>query len=62
MGSDDQEKIRIVRYFIRADQRRSDVLELFREDTEKSIFLSSDWDSDETLFLKWLRDSKACWN
>jgi len=35
MGANDQEKIKIAReYFIRADQGRPDILELFHEDGE----------------------------
>jgi hypothetical protein len=35
MGSNDQEKIKIAReYFMRADQERPDILELFHEDAE----------------------------
>jgi len=35
MGADDQEKIEIAReYFMRADQGRADILELFHEDAE----------------------------
>ena len=35
MGSNDQEKIKIAReYFIRIDQGRPDILELFHEDAE----------------------------
>ena len=35
MGSNDQEKIKIAReYFMRADQGRPDILELFHEDAE----------------------------
>ena len=53
MGTGDQEKIKIAReYFMRADQGRPDILELFHEDA-KSISLNSDLDLDGTLFLKW---------
>lgn len=36
MGSSDQEKIKTAReYFMRADQGRPDILELFQEDAEQ---------------------------
>jgi hypothetical protein len=51
--SDDQEKIKIAReYFMRADQGRPDILELFEEDAEV-YFRNSDLDLDGTRFLKW---------
>ena len=50
--SDDHEKIKIAReYFMRADQGRPDILELFHEDAE-SISPNSDLDLDGTRFLK----------
>jgi hypothetical protein len=60
--SDDQEKIKIAReYFMRADQGRPDILELFQE-MPNSISRNSDLDLDGTRFLKWLKDSKEPWN
>jgi hypothetical protein len=51
--SDDQEKIKIAReYFMRADQGRPDILELFQEDAEV-YFPKFDLDLDGTRFLKW---------
>ena len=42
MGSNDQDKIRIAReYFMRADQGRPDILELFDEDAE--IYFPKFW-------------------
>jgi hypothetical protein len=59
---DDQEKIKIAReYFMRADQGRPDILELFQEDAEV-YFPNSDLDLDRRRFLKWSKDSKAPWN
>jgi hypothetical protein len=59
---DDQEKIKIAReYFMRADQGRPDILELFQEDA-KVYFPNSDLDLDRSRFLKWSKDSKAPWN
>jgi hypothetical protein len=51
--SDDQEKIKIAReYFMRADQGRPDILELFQE-MPNFISRNSDLDLDGTRFLKW---------
>ena len=50
--SDDQEKIKIAReYFMRADQGRPDILELFQEDAEV-YFPKFGLDLDGTRFLK----------
>lgn len=48
-------------YFVRADEGRSDILELFHEDAE--IYSQSlDLDLDGNLFSRWLKDSKDHWN
>jgi hypothetical protein len=61
MESNDQEKIKIAReYFMRADQARPDILELFNEDAEV-YFPKFGLDSEGTRFLKWLKDSKEPW-
>ena len=61
-SNDDQEKIKIAReYFMKADQGRPDILELFHEDAE-IYFPKFGFGLDGTRFLKWLKDSKASWN
>lgn len=53
MSPTDQDKIKVAReYFIRADEGRPDILELFHEDAE-IISLNSDLDSDANRFSKW---------
>jgi hypothetical protein len=62
--SEDQEKIKIAReYFMRADQGRPDILELFQEDAEVYFpKFGFGFDLDGTRFLKWLKGSKEPWN
>jgi hypothetical protein len=50
--SDDQQKIKIAReYFMRADQGRPDILELFQEDAE--VYFPKFGFGFGTHFLKW---------
>ena len=62
MGSNDQEKIKIAReYFMRADQGRPDILELFHEDA-KVYFPKFGFGFGRNSFLEMVKDSKASWN
>ena len=61
MSPTDQDKIKVAReYFIRADEGRADILELFHEDAE-IYFPNSDLDSDANRFSKWLKGSQVPW-
>lgn len=60
--SDDQEKIAVAReYFVRVDQGRPDILELFQEDAE-IYFPKFGFGLGRNSFLKWLKDSQESWN
>src|SRR5580704_12828923 len=62
MGLKDQEKIKIAReYFVRADQGRPDILELFHEDAE-IYFPKFGFGVGRHRFSKWLKDSKGPWS
>jgi hypothetical protein len=62
MRTNDQEKIKIAQeYFMRADQGRPDILELFHEDAE-IYFPKFGFGFGRNSFLEMVKDSKAPWN
>ena len=63
MSSNDQNKIALAReYFMRADQGRRDVLDLFHEDRRKSISQNLGLDLAGNRSSKWLKGLKGRWN
>jgi hypothetical protein len=62
MGSNDQEKIKIAReYFMRADQGRPDILELFNEDAEV-YFPKFGFGFGRNSFLEMVKGFEEPWN
>jgi hypothetical protein len=62
MTLNDHEKISIAKeYFIRTDQGRPDILELFDEDAE-IYFPNLDLDLGGTRFSNWFKSSRVPWN